>query len=1184
MRRRRGSEEAAVLDLHLLGTLVITVDGAVHSFTAPPKTTPLLAFLLVRRKGPVSRDTLAFTLWPDEAESDARANVRRHLHHLQNALPPAAPHRPWLRISHDTVQWNPDADYCLDTEAFERLSAADATLPEAVDRYTGDLLPEVYDDWLIYERERLRHLYVADLTRLIMRCRTEREHAAGIDYAQRLLAHDSFHEDGMRHLMAMRYAAGDRAGALQGYGWFVQQLRQELAIDPMPETVALYEAILRNARLPGLPAPADQPMPGWDRTSAAALPFVGREAELGQLRTWWSRAARGRGGLVLVGGEAGVGKSRLTAELALLAEGEGARVLYGAAIVAETLPHYALVEALRSALPLVAALPIDPLWLAATATLLPELRARRPNLPGLPPLDPERERARLFEALARCLEGLTQPRPLLLLLEDLHWAGAASLAFLEFLAHRCHQHALLVVATYRDGEVPLGHPLRALRRRLGAVGAGTTQASGAYLALGRLGPDAVEALVARVPRLATTVPDVAHHLYAESEGHAFFLVELIRDLLAAPSGPRVLRHDATAGLSMPAALQELIVSRLVRLSQPAQALAELAAVAGRAFAVELVCHAGGWAEDAVLDAIGELLDHRLIREVGVHGGADYAFTHHLIQEAVYAGIPEATRRRRHRRVAQAMEVLATEEIDEMSPDLARHFDLGHDPARASLYFLRAARRALGVYADDDARGLVGRGLDLALDRTTRFDLLALREHLQGRRGEREAQGADLEELATLAIGMQDGDRVCEVLRRQILLQSSLGDRQAERGLIAQLKARAGSTGQGRWRMEALRAEAVLHVQLSEYDRAQEILEIALRVQQAGDEGEGHAECYCLLAEVAMHQGRLEAARQFIAQAEARATPATNRSLLAQTLRVAARAAFLQQDFALSELLARQLLDLAQTTGDREAEADACGRLASIAVRRFQVEDARNQFASAAVLYAGLGHQLGLATVHLNVGVMDIHLGRYAEVITSCRAAETIFATLGDRRGQAASLTNMSIAALYGGDFAAAQAAALQAQALAHALKNPGIEATALANLGAAELALGNLNAAVRHMEAGVVLRREVGQMVDLASDLCDLTIANLAAGDVAAARRTADEMLSIAATSPEPMTYPQYILWAASRTYRALGEVDRAQALLAEASAELGRRADAIPDGESRAAFLHLPFHRDLLAAQQLSR
>ena len=183
------------------------------------------------------------------AEDVARANLRRHLHHLKRALPPAVEGHPWLLIDAQTVRWNPEGHYRLDVAEFERLSADPATIAQAVDLYTGNLLADQYDDWLFYHREHLRNLYFADLDHLIRHHRARRDYPAAIVYSASLLAHDPLREDTVRLLMALHYEAGDRAGALHEYDLFLKHLRAELGVYPMPETVALYEAILRNRAL-----------------------------------------------------------------------------------------------------------------------------------------------------------------------------------------------------------------------------------------------------------------------------------------------------------------------------------------------------------------------------------------------------------------------------------------------------------------------------------------------------------------------------------------------------------------------------------------------------------------------------------------------------------------------------------------------------------------------------------------------------------------------------------------------------------------------------------------------------------------------------------------------------------------------------------------------------------------------
>jgi predicted ATPase/DNA-binding SARP family transcriptional activator len=1149
-------------------------DGQVLKFSARPRTSPLLAYLLLQRSRPVERKSLSFILWPDESEAAARVNLRRHLYQLQHALPPAAAGLPWLLNESDTIQWNPAADFWLDIAEFERLSTSVETLAAAANLYRGDLLEDVYDDWLFYDRERLRSLYFTDLSQLIARRRTLRDYPAAIAYAQQLLKYDPLREDTLRQLLSLSYEAGDRGGALQIYKRFAQQLLEELGMDPMPETAAVYEAIIRNARLPGSDGErvqvADDSRAGGDeRRSALSLPFVGREREMEQLRGWWGRAARGKGGVGLISGDEGLGKTRLAAELARQAEREGARVLLGSTTHIEPVPYQPVVEALRAALPLLAALEIEPLWLAALSSLLPELQVRRagtadPAWPRLPALHPEGERVRLFEAVARCLLGLARPRPVLLILEDLHWAGAATIALLEYLAQRVPDHAILILVTYREEETGLAHPLRDLRRRLQRENRVT------HLSLGQLPAEAIDTLVAQMPALDPANGELAHRLLLASEGHPFYLAEIVGELLDARQSENV---------AAPRSVQTLMRSRVAHLTSPAKALAEVAAVVGPAFDVELVRAVSGWSERQVLDAIDELLDRHMVSAARGHSRSDYTFSHHLVQAAIYGDIPAAERKHRHRRVAQALEGMYPQRLDELAAELAAHWEQGGEPEAAAEYHLRAARRALAVYADEAALGYLARALELSAVSRTRFELRAMAESIHGRRGERQAQAADLEQLAELARSFDEDELLCEVIRRQILYRRALGERQMEAGLIAELKARATASGQVRWQAEAVQAEAAHLILLSEYDGARMLLQQALALRQSLADSAGQVECYAALAEAATLQGRLGEAQAMLQGAASLAGPEASQALLVQTLRSAAVAATVQVQAETAYTLSTQLLELCRATGDRVGEADAHARLAAASARLFRVTEAREHYEQAEALYALHGDQKGQAAVLLNSAMLLANLGHYPEAIAQNGRADALFKSLGDMRGQMVSAINTALYLIQGADYPSAQTAGTRGLQLAREIKSELYEAYALSNLATAERELGKLPQAISHMEAAIALRRKFGQPVELATDLTDLTIAYLRAGDLKAARATLGELLAIFAADPEHMTYPQYILWTAAQTHHALLEPEQAQQFLLRAHAALQAKAAAIPDPESRATFQQMAVNRELLAA-----
>jgi DNA-binding SARP family transcriptional activator len=672
--------------VQLFGQFQIWVDGVPSKLSAPPKGLPLLAYLILHAKQAVSRDALAFTMWPDDTEEHARANLRRHLHYLSRAQP-ANDDQPWLVVDAERVQWNTRADAWVDVLEFERLVALPHGRSQSVDLYAGDLLEELYDDWLFAPRERLRNAYLAALAELVVDCRSRRDLLDAQRYAQLILAHDPWREDALRHLMTLRYERGDRSGALKSFAEFRNRLRQEMAVDPMPETLALHDAIVHNAPLIDSQVHVEI---DTERASRRGLlmPFVGRGAEVEQLRAFWSRAARGRGSLALVSGEAGIGKTRLVSELALLVESEGGRVAFGTTGYPESSPYQSIAGALRSTLPLLASSELNPIWLAAVAQIIPELAARRPELPELPVTDPHRDRLRLFEGIAAAFEVLAKSRPLLLVLEDVHWDGEATLAALAFLTRRAVGSTILVVATYRDEEAPRTHPLRRLRRELASEHVVSS------VAPQRLIPAAVAELVRSMPALAESGESVSASLHEQSEGNPLFLAQLIDDVLDAKS------EGAAAGSAaigaQPAAhigIRKTIASRLTRLSQSARTLGDLAAVVGQGFDVEVLSELSGWDQQPIYDGLHELQDRHVVRESTGQSGDSYAFTHHLIQATLYDELPANVRTRRHARVAQVLEDMNPGK-GEIAHEIARHYDLGGVAARAAVQYVAAGTHAI----------------------------------------------------------------------------------------------------------------------------------------------------------------------------------------------------------------------------------------------------------------------------------------------------------------------------------------------------------------------------------------------------------------------------------------------------------------------------------------------------------
>ena len=303
-------EAVGVLEIRLLGAPEFAYDGAPYKFSAPPRTLPLLAWLVLHRRSPLSREALAFHFWPDLAEEDAKSDLRRHLYYLTKALPPQNG-LPWVLSDKKTVGWNAAAAASIDVAEFERLAANDATLEEAALLYRGPFLEGLEDEWVEPERERLKALAEAALLKMIARTEADEPRRA-IAFAQRLLRVDPWREDAIRSMMSLRHRGGDRAGALREYREFVDRLRKELDVAPMPETTAVYETIAHaDAPLPVREAAAPAAMQRRTNLPERPAALIGRERPLAEVR-----ALLGATRVATLAGTGGVGKTRLALDTA----------------------------------------------------------------------------------------------------------------------------------------------------------------------------------------------------------------------------------------------------------------------------------------------------------------------------------------------------------------------------------------------------------------------------------------------------------------------------------------------------------------------------------------------------------------------------------------------------------------------------------------------------------------------------------------------------------------------------------------------------------------------------------------------------------------------------------------------------------------------------------------------------
>lgn len=667
---------APILTVYMLGKFQIQYGEMPLADPLTPRLQSLIAYLLLHRHTAISRQQLAFCLWPETTDRQARNNLRTIVHRLRYVFPDI---ESFLDLEGATLSWRPDASVWLDVTDFEtRLEQAETgsvrekpeLLAAALALYEGDLLPDFYDDWVMPPRERLRQRYLDALSQLAELLEAKREYAAATETTRRLLQEDPLQERVYRRLMRLQALSGDLAGALYTYHRCAARLEQELGVEPSPATQTAYKRLLSQQALPE---------PASVSRSPRQLPLVARDKAWQALLAGWRVAAAGAPQVVIVSGEAGIGKTRLTEEFLIWAARQGIATLSAACFATtDHLPLGPVADWLRSEAMQRALPALTQRWRSEVARILPELLAADLKLETPRPMTEAWQQQHLFMALVEAV--MAAGDPLLLFLDDLHWADANTLSWLHFLAQHKGGKRFLLLATIRTEEVAPGHPLLTWQQELARAISVRT------VSLGRLDETATATLAAHLlgQELETEAIDA---LFRATEGNPLFTVEMAR-----------------AGLKqsedrLPDKVRSVIEFRLNRLGPQAQELVGLAAIIGRRFTFPLLAAAGPGDQEAVVRSLDELWQRQIVRE---QGEETYDFSHDKIREVALTRLSSARRRWWHERVAVALAQLFAGELEAVHGQIGAHWEAAGQPQKAADHYLQGARAASLLYAHAEA--------------------------------------------------------------------------------------------------------------------------------------------------------------------------------------------------------------------------------------------------------------------------------------------------------------------------------------------------------------------------------------------------------------------------------------------------------------------------------------------------
>ena len=715
------STDLRPLEVRLLGTLEVLRSGEAVPLAAM-KERSLLAVLALHPGELVSAERLAEALWGESPPPGAPATLQSYVSKLRRVL------------GHDFIQTRaPGYVFAVDPEAVDavrfarlliqgrdalaasRLEEAVGLLKDGLSLWRGRALAEFsYEQFAQAEASRLEELRLVATEELFEAQLALGRHGEVISDLQSVIEDHPLRERLWGQLMVALYRSGRQAEALRAFQVARTTMAEELGIDPTPALCRLEAAILAHDSSLDSPPPAASTVGQSAMNSEVARRLVGREREMRHLDASLRRALGGTGQVVLVCGEPGIGKTRLIEELALRARAAHMNVAWGRSYEAEGAPALwpwvqAITELMghcnRESLERALAPVADEI-----AQVVPEVRRIVPEAEPPPAHVREGARFRLYEAVSGLLTRLATGRPLLLAIEDLHWADSPSLQLLVLLASKVGEHRILIVATYRDvdpvvGE-DLGEALAGLARSMTCT----------RLALSGLDPHEVGQYLAQVAGSEPSAHLVAA-VHSRTDGNPFYVSELGRLLQTEQDSSTAEPKPISAGV--PIGIRDVIRRRVSRLPPGTRALLTAAAVVGRDFDLDLVLALSEDRERA-LDLIEPALENRILVE-NCDTRARFRFSHSLVSETLYEEMTTIARARLHLRVGEAIERLHGGEDTSHLTELAYHFfrSLPVGPVeKAFTYAIRAAEAAQAGLGYEQAEELFVRATELAQDLPT----------------------------------------------------------------------------------------------------------------------------------------------------------------------------------------------------------------------------------------------------------------------------------------------------------------------------------------------------------------------------------------------------------------------------------------------------------------------------------
>jgi DNA-binding SARP family transcriptional activator/tetratricopeptide (TPR) repeat protein len=954
-------------EIRFLGPPTLTKKGRpvrLHS----ARTLALLAYLVLEADTVHSREKLAELLWGESPEPRARQSLRQALYSMRRMLGTDA-----FAMSRGTVSFEPGLDIWVDVVAFQSLAVGSADgdalddMRRASDLYRGLLLEGLelsecptYDEWLFFQRDSLEQQAMTTLQNLVDGLLEEGDPQDVLAYAQRLVLLDPLHEGAHRRLMRIHGALSDRDSVRRQYRLCADVLEHELGVTPAAETEALYRQLISVQPTPTIVR--ERRPPAQPKEETLTLPFLGRAQDLAVLGAQFDRALKGQGRLVLVSGEAGVGKTRLVEEFLRRCTGRTelpVRFLAGRCYAPESRAPYAMwADALQGLSQPGWQSQLDGLaevWQQQLARLVPALGVPADEVEGTTLAE---SRLRLLQGIVQAMLHLSRACVLCLWFDDLHWADEASLELLHYVSRHTSDKAIFIIGTYRTDTMTDNPDLDQLLKDSRRV---------QVVELASLDKETIHQML-----LGLNVPgldDLTERLYQNSGGNPLFLTETLNAL----SGSDSLRRKPDGSIDarqvkswpVPRRIQDLIQARMASLDEEERRALAAGAVIARPFGLLLLRQVSGLPEIQALDVVEQALRQRILEELpGSLPQQSLSFHHPYYQRVIYDGLSTVQRHALHRRAARALLQIHRARPQTVTEEVAHHFEQSRDP-EAITYLAEAAQQAEALYAYQHAAELYSRALRFLgeqrpgdLERC--FDLLLGREAMLDRQGLRTEQAEDVMELVRLAEAMEDQDRLAIAKLREAGCMAYTGQydaaRQAGERALELYRSVDDKVGEA----QALRELGFLHWSAEDYGTALTYVRDALQLHRRRGEVEGEATALHNLAEI--HRS-LGSPRQAVTQYEASlnlywARQDRRRQALALYGMAHALRQLGDREGAFSRY--KQALTLCEVSGDRLMASRVHHALAGIHWERGALDQSLNHMERAVDISREIGYGPGIA--------------------------------------------------------------------------------------------------------------------------------------------------------------------------------------------------------------------------------